>query len=104
MSVNVNNIRFSALLSDSYYDLLDWNQFLRIAEQSYLKLDDALNRSISAIPNSGRWIDAQVDVQNWNDVTLKMCDYVRTKVPYFMYEQFNEYIEDVLNEAEKNRC
>lgn len=103
MSLNIDNIRTSALLSDSYYDLLDWEQFLKVAEQSYIKLVNALDRSAAAVPNSGKWIDAHQDVLLWNDVTLKMCNYVRTKVPHFMYEQFNEYIEDVINEAENIR-
>ncbi len=103
MTITINDIQESALLSDSFYDRLDWQQFLIMAEQAYLKLNDALNRTLTHRKNSGKWIDARADVLKWNDITLKMSNYVRTKVPAWMYDEFNEYIEDVLSEAEKNR-
>ena len=95
----INDIQENYLSDVCYYDKLDWNQFLMLAKQAYLKLDAALNKSAAAKYNSGRYIDAQVDIKRWNEITLKMDDYVRTKVPHWMADEFHEYIEEVLDNA-----
>ena len=95
----INDIQENYLSDVCYYDKLDWNQFLMLAKQAYLKLDAALNKSAAAKYNSGRYIDAQVEIKQWNEITLKMDEYVRTKVPYWMADEFHEYIEEVLDNA-----
>lgn len=95
--ITINDIQEDVLTIEAYYSKLSWQQFLTLAGQAYLKLDNALNARMNAPKNSGKRIDAGVEVTRWDEITVAMDRYARTSIPAWMYDEFNEYIETVLN-------
>ena len=95
--ITINDIQEDVLTTEAYYSKLSWHQFLTLAGQAYLKLDNALNARMSAPRYSGKSIDAGVEVTRWDEITVAMDRYARTSIPAWMYDEFNEYVETVLN-------
>lgn len=95
--ITINDVHEDMLTIEAYYSKLDWQQFITLAGQAYLKLDNALNVRLSAPRYSGKWIDAGVDANRWDQVTRTIDNYARTSIPSWMYDSLNEYIETVLN-------
>lgn len=97
MKYNINLVREDALTTSTYWQRLSWEQLCQMAEQAYLKLDSCLDLVSKHPINSGRYIDAKVKADYWNEVTSELSKYLRREIPAWMYEEVEARVSQALS-------
>lgn len=93
---NLDNVREDALTEVSFYQKCSYEQLMQIGVQMYLKLDKCLKDLMNLKVNSGKYFDKKAQVEWWNTATLSLEGYFISYVPYWVYEEYQERVEEAL--------